>query len=133
MEDHKYGTWRIMCILWLENFSSNIMKNLLISPFMGNSLFKSTTDLIVGQRQVSESQSTPQVTSELLRVEIFFSRPSILHSSYVYQSIFAQNEQLSWVVCCTIEAKEKVWAFSDSLSLREGEKTPQLSKVFHLA
>lgn len=78
MKDHKYGTLRIMCILLSENFVSKIMKNLLILPFMENSSFKSTTDRIVGQRQVSESQFTPQVISVFLLVEIFFSRPSIL-------------------------------------------------------
>lgn len=73
--------------------------------------------------------------SELLLVEMFFSCPSILHSFFVYQNIFVQDEQLSWVVYCTNEAKEKVWAFSDSLNLIEGEEISQLSKIsklFHL-
>ena len=64
---------------------------------------------------------------------LFSSCLSILYPFSAYQSILAQDEQLRLVVCCANEAKEKVWALSELLSLTGWKKIPQLSKLLPLS
>ena len=71
------------------------------------------------------SQIIPHVMELILLMEIPFSSCfPILYPFFAYQSILAQDEQLRQVVCCINEAKEKVWAFSELLSLTGWKKLP---------
>ena len=68
------------------------------------------------------SQIIPHVMELILLIEIPSSCLPILYPFSAYQSVLAQDEQLRRVVCCINEAKEKVWAFSELLSLTGWKK-----------